>query len=473
MAPSSPVTPPPPAPISTSGAFRVELALALDAQRRQVVAAGAAVRLAAALLFLALCTLLWGLGGEDWAPYVLPLAAYALLVGAVFALRRRPFAARLGVVQSPLDAALVFALQQLALPVSPHPAGVAGFTLGLMALVVALGALTMSPVTTYATAALATLLQGVLMREAGVGWGALAVVPVVLGVVAAVGHYGSGRLHTMALALTRAEVERQVEARRFQEVEEARGVIEEMLGAAQAQNAALQALQRDKEQLTQFLVHDLRSPLSALTLNLSWLQPTLEQAGRPELARAAEDGLAVADRLAGMISDLLDVPRLEEGRLELRATPVRARDLLARLRPTLAAPAARQGVQLELEAPDGLALAVDPALLTRVLENLAVNAVRHTPRGGRLRLEAGTDAAGPFLAVRNDGTPIAPEARAGLFEKYGQGERERTARHGYGLGLYFSRLAVQAHGGSLGVEDAPGWATSFVARLPPARTVTA
>jgi signal transduction histidine kinase len=117
-------------------------------------------------------------------------------------------------------------------------------------------------------------------------------------------------------------------------------------------------------------------------------------------------------------------------------------------------------------APEALALEADRALLTRVVENLAANAARHTPQGGRMRLEAREQDDEVVLAVHNDGRPIPPDAREQLFDKFAQGGAERSVRSGWGLGLYFCRLAVEAHGGRIGVEEVAGWSTSFVVRLP-------
>ncbi|MFP2934417.1 sensor histidine kinase, partial [Pyxidicoccus sp. 3LG] len=112
--------------------FDETLTRAVDAQRRSVLGAGAAVRLVGAALFLAISTVLWLSGGEDWKPYPPVLALYVGVAGALFVLRRRPVAPWLGVVQSPVDVGLVYWLQHLALPISPFPAGVAGFSLGLV-----------------------------------------------------------------------------------------------------------------------------------------------------------------------------------------------------------------------------------------------------------------------------------------------------------------------------------------------------
>ncbi|MFP2909788.1 sensor histidine kinase, partial [Pyxidicoccus sp. 3LFB2] len=348
---------------------------------------------------------------------------------------------------------------------SPFPAGVAGFSLGLFALVVVLSGLTLRRSVVYGTALLSAVAQVALMRQRGVGWGAVLIAGVVLVMVATLSHYGTGRLRQLAVALSRAEVERALEARRFQEVEEARRTIERMLGDAQAKNDQLLALQRDKELLNQFLVHDLRSPLSALTMTLSWMEQEVPP-GKGVLTEAVHTGLAVTARLDRMISDLMDVPRLEQGRLAPRKSLLTAAILLNEVRRSLAGVARARRLTLEVVAPEDLEMMGDSELLVRVVENLASNALRYAPTGGRVRLEAGTEPGYHWLAVRNDGPPIPPETRLRIFDKYVQGEAEKDSRRGYGLGLYFCRLATEAHGGRLEVEDTPGWSTSFVVRLP-------
>ncbi|MCP3162714.1 HAMP domain-containing histidine kinase [Myxococcus sp. QH3KD-4-1] len=447
----------------THSSFDESLARAVDAQRRSVLGTGAAVRLVGALLFLLVTTTLWLSGGEDWSPYPLLLAPYVGVATILFVVRNRPEASWLGIVQSPVDVALVYGLQHLALPISPFPAGVAGFSLGLFALVVTLSGLALRPTVVYGTAALSSVAQAALMREAGVGWGAVVIAVVTLMMVAAVKHYGTGRLRVLAGALTRVEVDSALEARRFQEVEEARRTIARMLDEEHAKNDELRALQRDKELLTQFLVHDLRSPLSALTMTLAWMEQELPQG---HLLESARTGLAVTARLDRMLTDLMDVTRLEQGRLEPRKVPLDMGRLLEEVRGSLENVARARKLTLDVVSPRALALHGDQELLFRVVENLATNALRYAPTGGRVLLEGGADARGPWLAVRNDGPPIPEDLRARLFDKYVQGDQERDNRRGYGLGLYFSRLAVESHGGSLSVEDVPDWPTSFLVRLP-------
>jgi signal transduction histidine kinase len=105
-------------------------------------------------------------------------------------------------------------------------------------------------------------------------------------------------------------------------------------------------------------------------------------------------------------------------------------------------------------------------LTERVLENLVANALRYSPRGGKVLLAAETRGGEHVIAIHNNGPAIDPAKRVALFEKYRQ-EGNGVARvTGWGLGLYFCRMAVEAHGGRIAVEDVPGWSTSFLVRLP-------
>jgi len=439
---------------------------AVDQQRRRVLRVGAAVRVAGALIFLVIIGALWLAGRHDLASYLLPLSLYLLVAAALLALHGKPFVQWLDVAQSVVDVGLVFWVQHAALPMARFPAGIAGFSLGLFSLVVVLSSLTLVRGVAYTTALLAAVAQAVLMREADVSWGSVTLAAVVLLMVAFMSQYGIQRLRQLVLVLTRTEVERQMEGRRVQESAQARQTIEQMLGETRAQNEQLLALQRDKDQLAQFLVHDLRSPLSALTMTFSWLEAELAIGGDLQLMQGVRSGLAVTGRMERMITELLDLPRLEEGKLELRPQRLDLTAMFEEVRQAFGQAAQFRRLTLDVEAPVGLVIQGDKALLMRVVENLVANALRHTPPGGRVRLEAGNEGGAPYLAVRNDGIPIDPGLRARLFDKHVQGAHEQGARTGYGLGLYFSRLAVEAHGGSIAVEELQGWATSFVARLP-------
>ena len=137
--------------------------------------------------------------------------------------------------------------------------------------------------------------------------------------------------------------------------------------------------------------------------------------------------------------------------------------LLEQVRITAAAIAVQRGIVLSLACDEALAPLVDRKLLHRLLDNLVANALRYTPRGGRVQIEARREGGRAMLAVHNDGKVIPAASRPKLFQKFEQGG-ERMG--GFGLGLYLCRLVAEAHDGVIDVEDVPGWNCSFVVRLP-------
>jgi signal transduction histidine kinase len=216
------------------------------------------------------------------------------------------------------------------------------------------------------------------------------------------------------------------------------------------------------------VVHDLRSPLGAIIGNLEFAQSTLstQAGGGAVVGETIAEALQSSSRLDGLISEILDVARLEEGHLSLLPARVDPGLLLERLR-RQAEPVARQkSVIVEVAVAGEAPLHIDVRLVQRVLENLVSNAVRFAPRGGKVLLAAATRDGEHVLSVHNDGPAIDAATRAVLFEKYRQDANGAPRPTGWGLGLYFCRMAVEAHGGRIAVEDVPGWTTSFLIRLP-------
>jgi two-component system, sensor histidine kinase and response regulator len=223
-------------------------------------------------------------------------------------------------------------------------------------------------------------------------------------------------------------------------------------------------LQLQKEQLIAFVVHDLKNPVNSMDLQAQLLEriPELPPRARRPIARIREEA-RVQLRL---ILNLLDIAKGEEGRL----TPVKTRlDLVVLVAEVVAA--------LELRASDvGAALEsslaiqsayADGDLLRRVLENLVENAIRHAPEGTVVRLSSFAYADGVQLRVADAGVGIPEEAREKVFERFAQlgTDDASSTRTGRGLGLTFCKLAVEAHGGRIWVEDAePG--AAFCMMLP-------
>jgi signal transduction histidine kinase len=235
----------------------------------------------------------------------------------------------------------------------------------------------------------------------------------------------------------------------------------ELYGQLKRQRDDLQRLELQKEQLTAFLVHDLKNPVHTIELHA---QRILRHAAADERARDAAGKIhdeTIA--LMRMITNLLDIGKAEEGRLAPARQPLEARDLVPRVLDELAARAASTGVALAPLAGDAR-FDADPDLLHRVLANLIDNAIRHAPEGTAIRVEARAGDRASELRVADAGLGVPPALRAHVFERFVTGMTE-TMRGNRGLGLAFCKLAVEAHGGQIWIEDAhPG--AVFCLRIP-------
>jgi two-component system, sensor histidine kinase and response regulator len=213
----------------------------------------------------------------------------------------------------------------------------------------------------------------------------------------------------------------------------------------------LQALEKLRDDLVHMVVHDLRSPLAVIVGSLELLQSGL---GSTLDHQAAEDLSAAVDAagvISAMTKDLLDVSRLEDGKMPIARTKTDliklARGVAVSLR------AVDRTRMIEVVSDEPVELACDDRLMQRVLENLVNNAIKHTPAGGRICVSATRTGDRVRVAVHDEGPGVPPEARERIFEKF-ETLAARNARdyHSVGLGLAFCKLAIEAHGGTIGVE---------------------
>jgi two-component system, sensor histidine kinase and response regulator len=225
----------------------------------------------------------------------------------------------------------------------------------------------------------------------------------------------------------------------------------------------LMRLGLQKERLSSFIVHDLKNPVNSLDLHAQLL---LRQADLP--ARARDSVLQIraeARSLLRMILNLLDISKSEEGRLAVRFAPVEFDALTADIVEafTIRAQDGRVTFLRDLQVESALA---DDDLLRRVIENLIDNALRHAPAGSTVTISTRPREGAVDIRIADQGRGIPPDVRDKIFDRFVQGNAEEMlTRTGRGLGLAFCRLAVQAHGGSIWVEDAnPG--AMFCLRLP-------
>ena len=237
-----------------------------------------------------------------------------------------------------------------------------------------------------------------------------------------------------------------------------------------AANAALVALQRSRDLLTGMIVHDLRNPLTAA---LGYLDLLLARSdGRDAQATTWLTGLqGVNTSLMAMINGIIDVMRMEDAKMPVRAVPTDIAALVAAKLQEYSGASAKHGLALTYRGPPSLPFTTDVALLGRVLDNLVVNALKHTPRGGAVTIAAARDAerGALVLEVADTGEGIAPADLGRLFQKYGRVEGQAMGRqYDTGLGLVFCRMAVEQLRGDIAVASAPGQGSTFTITLPPA-----
>ncbi|HXU81955.1 MAG TPA: HAMP domain-containing sensor histidine kinase [Polyangia bacterium] len=403
----------------------------------------------------------------EWNVYLPMLGGYALIALVFFLLRRKPISPRLAWLSGLIDVGAIYIMQREVIPISNMPPVLATFSLGPFALMVTLSALTLQTRAIVVATVAAMVGQVLLMQEASMAAGAMFAGTVMIAFMGVVSHAILRQLRFLVLDVSEAEVKRHLEQRRRTETDAAKQTIERMLTEAQDQNQRLGTLQREKDSLVQLIVHDLRSPLNAVMLSLEYVAQEVRtrQAGS-DLTEALDDARSTAHRVSGMVSQILDTAKLEEGRLALDRAPIGTSDLLKKVRQQLAPMARDKRVEVRVEAPPELAVRGDARLFGRVVENLLSNSIRHTPSGGKILLAAARVGTDCRLSVHNTGEPIHAEDRERIFAKFQQGSSEGPRLGGWGLGLYFCRMVVEAHGGHISVEDVEGWTASFVVQMP-------
>jgi two-component system sensor histidine kinase/response regulator len=228
-------------------------------------------------------------------------------------------------------------------------------------------------------------------------------------------------------------------------------------------NALLEELRREQRELTEFLVHDLKNPLSVVHLNIGWLAQNVG-AERSDLHEALVDAADASSRIQAMLDDLIAVARIEQANVPLERADVELGTLLDEMAQAHTREAQTKSISLGTEAGEGVRVSADPAILRRILENLVRNALQYTPFGGRIGMSA-RGLGDIEIAVSNTGPPIPEQERARIFEKFRRGANAPAKGGNAGLGLYFCARAMEAHGGSIGVVQTPTWPTSFVLRL--------
>lgn len=252
------------------------------------------------------------------------------------------------------------------------------------------------------------------------------------------------------------------------------GLISTLLLQAARQNRQLERTVRElkraeglRDSLSQMLVHDLRTPLTTLLVPLQMLEDEtlgpLDPTQKEVVTMSARSGT----RLLDMVNGLLDISKLEAGELKVARTSFEVSTVLE----SASKQAKREGdtttAPIAIEAAPGLKIHADHDLIERVIINLLGNALKFTPADGRITLRSLSHNGNLRVEVEDSGEGIPPEDLGRIFDKFGQVETRQLGRKSStGLGLTFCKLAVEAHGGHIGVHSEVGRGSVFYFELP-------
>jgi signal transduction histidine kinase len=232
----------------------------------------------------------------------------------------------------------------------------------------------------------------------------------------------------------------------------------------------LQASEALRADLTDMVVHDLRSPLSGINLSIDMLAESFKDPDKKAFQdRFIENARSSIRRMLNLINQLLDMTRLEAGQLELNRASLHISDLLTARATAFAVQSEANRVNLVVEPANGLPdVYADESFIGRVLDNLIDNALKYTSSGGTISLLANANGREVIVQVQDTGEGIPSDSLNTIFEKYAQVKNQdnKETRQGTGLGLPFCRLVVEAHNGRIWVDSTVGTGSTFSFTLP-------
>lgn len=230
-------------------------------------------------------------------------------------------------------------------------------------------------------------------------------------------------------------------------------------------NMALFSSYQMKSDFLATMSHELRTPLNSI-LGFSDLLAAQKLSDKQK--RWVENINSSGKHLLGLINDILDLAKMEAGKMQVRPEEFSIRDMLEGLMAMFRPQADQKNIELECKIDPGLPpLRQDPSKLQQILWNLLANAVKFTPEGGRVTLQADTDGMHLLLSVIDTGVGIAPEDQERVFEKFRQAGRTLTREHsGTGLGLSIVRELAKLLGGEVKLQSELGRGSTFTVTVP-------
>ncbi|HEY3344429.1 MAG TPA: HAMP domain-containing sensor histidine kinase [Anaerolineaceae bacterium] len=246
--------------------------------------------------------------------------------------------------------------------------------------------------------------------------------------------------------------------------------VRELARAFNEMTGRVQSSQQSQRDFVANISHELKTPLTSIQ---GFAQAILD--GTANTPQALQQAAGVihheAGRMNRLVLDLLTLARLEAGTANLQRAPFDLAGLLRAVAERLTPQANSAQVDLRVDLPMLPGLVGDEDRLAQVFTNLVDNAIKYSGAGGRVLLSARSDGAGVRVSVADTGPGLSPADQARIFERFYQADKSRRggSGRGVGLGLAIAREIVQAHGGTIQVDSAPGKGSTFCVRLPLAR----
>jgi signal transduction histidine kinase len=244
--------------------------------------------------------------------------------------------------------------------------------------------------------------------------------------------------------------------------------VQELMRAFNAMVSRTQAAQKSQRDFVANVSHELKTPLTSIQgFSQAILDGTAQtDAERRQAAQVIHDESA---RMHRLVLDLLDLARLDSGTADITMTQVNIHALLKAVAEKFMPQSQAANVQIRLQVETTLPnILADGDRLSQVFTNLVDNALKFTPQGGLIDLQASVIKEELQVSVADHGVGMTPEVQARVFERFYQGDasRSRQERHGAGLGLAIAHEIIAAHGGRINVRSAPGKGTVFEVFLP-------
>jgi signal transduction histidine kinase len=245
---------------------------------------------------------------------------------------------------------------------------------------------------------------------------------------------------------------------------------EQLEERVRARTAELETANQAKSQFLANMSHELRTPLNAIIGFSALLAEGVPGALTAKQRRHVGHIQTSGQHLLAVINDILDLSKVEAGKLALRLQPVEVGEVVRDSLTLVQGEATARGLRLASTVPTGLRPALaDPVRLKQILSNLLSNAVKFTPDGGAITIGAREENSGLAVWVQDTGVGIAPEDQERIFREFEQADNSLGRQHqGAGLGLALTRKLVELHGGRIRVESAPGQGSTFTLTLPAA-----